>query len=218
MPNPPCHPPSSPPCKPPCSPPCKPPWNSCSPPCSPPCTPFERSSIRTSAPFLFWTPASISCSALPWTGLRIGARACFCPNTLWRPSARRIYGRKRPPTCRPHRYVALGCRVRRARPNFPWETIGLGLFRRSPNVDPAKPGLVRTLDAPLFLAIGLTGLLIAYLWFVSHHDTNANRHLFWAWPVHALAAVLLLVRRTPCSPSTCARRDKPPLPLPFSVR
>ncbi len=82
---------------------------------------------------------------------------------------------------------------------FPWETMAAwAFFAVALTWTLRRPGLVRTLDAPLFLAIGLTGLLIAYLWFVSHHDvTNANRHLFWAWPVHALAAVLLLVRRTP---------------------
>ena len=83
--------------------------------------------------------------------------------------------------------------------HFPWETmVAWAFFAVALTWTLRRPGLVRTLDAPLFLAIGLTGLLIAYLWFVSHHDvTNANRHLFWAWPVHALAAVLLLVRRTP---------------------
>lgn len=85
---------------------------------------------------------------------------------------------------------------------FPWGTaaawlffaVGLALTLR-------RSGAVRAFDAPFFLAIGLAGLLIAYLWFVSHHDvTNANRHLFWAWPTHALAGGVLLFRRSPSRP------------------
>ena len=85
---------------------------------------------------------------------------------------------------------------------FPWETAAAWLlFAAGLAWTLLRPGPVRPLDAPLFLGVGLTGLLIAYLWFVSHHDvTHANRHLFWAWPTHAVAAGMLLVRRTPSRP------------------
>ena len=85
------------------------------------------------------------------------------------------------------------------RARFPWEAVAAWLlFAGGLVLTLRRPGVIRALDVPLFLAIGLTGLLIAYLWFVSHHDvTNANRHLFWAWPTHVLAAGVLLVRRTP---------------------
>ena len=85
------------------------------------------------------------------------------------------------------------------RARFPWEAVAAWLlFAGGLVLTLRRPGVIRDLDVPLFLAIGLTGLLIAYLWFVSHHDvTNANRHLFWAWPTHVLAAGVLLGRRTP---------------------
>ena len=85
------------------------------------------------------------------------------------------------------------------RARFPWEpVVAWLLFAGGLLLTLRHPGVIRALDVPLFLAIGVTGLLIAYLWFVSHHDvTNANRHLFWAWPTHVLAAGILLVRPTP---------------------
>ena len=85
---------------------------------------------------------------------------------------------------------------------FPWEVVVAWLlFAGGLLLTLRRPGVLRALDVPLFLAIGVTGLLIAYLWFVSHHDvTNANRHLFWAWPTHVLAAGILLVRPAPSRP------------------
>ncbi len=85
------------------------------------------------------------------------------------------------------------------RTRFPWEpVVAWLLFAGGLAWTLRRPGVLRALDVPLLLAIGLTGLLIAYLWFVSHHDvTNANRHLFWAWPTHVLAAGILLVRPAP---------------------
>ena len=85
------------------------------------------------------------------------------------------------------------------RARFPWEAVAAWLlFAGGLALTLRRPGVLRALDVPLFLAIGVTGLLIAYLWLVSHHDvTNANRHLFWAWPTHMLAAGILLVRRSP---------------------
>ena len=85
------------------------------------------------------------------------------------------------------------------RTRFPWEPVVAWLLFAGGLVwTLRRPGVLRALDVPLFLAIGVTGLLIAYLWFVSHHDvTNANRYLFWAWPTHVLAAAILLVRPAP---------------------
>ena len=58
------------------------------------------------------------------------------------------------------------------------------------------PGYARAFDAPLFLTVGLAGVLIAYLWFISHHDvTENNWHLLWAWPTHLIAGVAMLRRR-----------------------
>lgn len=53
----------------------------------------------------------------------------------------------------------------------------------------------RWLDPVLFGVVGLVGLLVAFLWFVSLHDVTAkNWNLLWAWPTHAVAAVLLARR------------------------
>lgn len=42
-------------------------------------------------------------------------------------------------------------------------------------------------DIPLFIIVGLLGLLIAFLWFISlHHVTAPNLHFFWAWPLHLI--------------------------------
>ncbi len=50
----------------------------------------------------------------------------------------------------------------------------------------------RWFDAPLFILIGVAGVLIAFLWFVSLHDvTEENWHLLWCWPTHVIAAVAL---------------------------
>jgi hypothetical protein len=52
-------------------------------------------------------------------------------------------------------------------------------------------------DAFLFATVGLAGLVMCYLWFVSTYTvTNANLNLLWAWPTHLLAAALLLRRPT----------------------
>ena len=50
------------------------------------------------------------------------------------------------------------------------------------------------LDVPLFTLLGLTGLLIAFLWFVSLHPvTKGNANLLWALPTN-LVLVWILVR------------------------
>ena len=45
----------------------------------------------------------------------------------------------------------------------------------------------RRLDIALFILVGLAGLLLAFLGFVSEHTvTWPNLHLLWAWPTHAI--------------------------------
>jgi len=50
-------------------------------------------------------------------------------------------------------------------------------------------------DALLLAGVGLTGLLVCFLWFVaSYRVTNFNWNLLWAWPTHLGAAAVLLWR------------------------
>ena len=50
-------------------------------------------------------------------------------------------------------------------------------------------------DRLLFAVVGLAGVLVAFLWFVSEHTvTGPNLHLLWAWPTH-LVAVFFVGRR-----------------------
>jgi hypothetical protein len=50
----------------------------------------------------------------------------------------------------------------------------------------------RWFDVPLFTLVGLAGVIIAFLWFVSLHDvTERNWHLLWSWPTHVIVAVTL---------------------------
>ena len=50
-------------------------------------------------------------------------------------------------------------------------------------------------DALLLAGVGLTGLLVCFLWFVaSYNVTDFNWNLLWAWPTHLVAAAVLLWR------------------------
>lgn len=50
-------------------------------------------------------------------------------------------------------------------------------------------------DALLLAAVGLTGLLACFLWFVATYEvTEHNWNLLWAWPTHLIAAAVLLWR------------------------
>ncbi|MFB6273734.1 MAG: DUF4105 domain-containing protein [Salinibacter sp.] len=50
-------------------------------------------------------------------------------------------------------------------------------------------------DALLLAAVGLTGLLVCFLWFVATYEvTEYNWNLLWAWPTHLIAAAVLLWR------------------------
>jgi hypothetical protein len=52
--------------------------------------------------------------------------------------------------------------------------------------------VARWFDVPLFTLVGLAGIIIAFLWFVSLHDvTERNWHLLWSWPTHVIVAVAL---------------------------
>ena len=45
-------------------------------------------------------------------------------------------------------------------------------------------------DATLLGLVGVAGLAVCYLWFISEHRvTNQNWNLLWAWPTHVVAAV-----------------------------
>jgi len=50
----------------------------------------------------------------------------------------------------------------------------------------------RWFDVPLFSLVGLAGIIITFLWFISLHDvTERNWHLLWSWPTHVIVAVAL---------------------------
>ncbi|HET6567484.1 MAG TPA: DUF4105 domain-containing protein, partial [Rhodothermales bacterium] len=50
----------------------------------------------------------------------------------------------------------------------------------------------RVFDGVLFGIVGLVGLLIAFMWFVTEHTVTAwNLNLLWAWPTHLVAAVYI---------------------------
>jgi len=52
-------------------------------------------------------------------------------------------------------------------------------------------------DATLLATLGLVGLLICYLWFISTYEvTDRNLNLLWAWPTHLWAAYVLARRPT----------------------
>lgn len=56
--------------------------------------------------------------------------------------------------------------------------------------------LGRWADAVYLALLGLAGVVISFLWFVSLHDvTGPNLNLLWALPTHAVAAVAVAKRR-----------------------
>ena len=84
---------------------------------------------------------------------------------------------------------------------FPWATVvawlllaaGVALTVRAVTAGRRE---IRGLDVPLFLATGIAGLLIVFLWFFSLHGlTDRNWNLMWAWPTHVVA-VYGLARRS----------------------
>jgi hypothetical protein len=56
--------------------------------------------------------------------------------------------------------------------------------------------VVRIFDFTLFLVVGLTGLVVFFLWFFSDHTfTSNNLNIFWALPAHPVMTFFLLPRR-----------------------
>ena len=50
----------------------------------------------------------------------------------------------------------------------------------------------RPFDRTLFGVVGVAGLALTFLWFISLHEvTNYNLNLLWAWPTHLVAAALV---------------------------
>jgi hypothetical protein len=54
----------------------------------------------------------------------------------------------------------------------------------------------KAFDFALFLVVGLIGLLITFLWFLTDHtNTQNNLNIFWALPTHLIMAFFLLCRQ-----------------------
>lgn len=88
--------------------------------------------------------------------------------------------------------------------SVPWHALLIGLFATLGIIATWRTGkqtpgtLLRVFDALLFFIVGVAGLLLAFLWFVSlHYVTGPNLNLFWAWPTHVIASVLALRRTLP---------------------
>ncbi len=48
-----------------------------------------------------------------------------------------------------------------------------------------KPKLTRYIEVPFFMTLGITGLLVFFMWFLSDHlSTSTNLNLLWALPTH----------------------------------
>src|SRR5690606_38528424 len=86
---------------------------------------------------------------------------------------------------------------------FPWAALagwllfGVGI---AITVRAAKQGrsVVRVLAPVLFIVVGIAGLLLALLWFISLLGVTANNwHLLWSWPPHLIAGALLFPARPP---------------------
>ena len=85
----------------------------------------------------------------------------------------------------------------RAQPSFPWPAVlcwgllSVGIVLTAQQ----RRGAVRwarAFDRALFGVVGVAGLALAFLWFISLHEvTNYNLNLLWAWPTHLVAAALL---------------------------
>ena len=74
--------------------------------------------------------------------------------------------------------------------------VGIALSWRGRDRLPGR--LLRLSDALLFGVLGVAGLLMAFLWFVSlHHVTGPNLNVLWAWPTHLVAAFALARRTLP---------------------
>lgn len=64
--------------------------------------------------------------------------------------------------------------------------------------DWSRKKLSRWLDVSLFGIIGLVGILLTALWLATdHHDAAQNFNLLWAFPLHLVALVFMVFKRTP---------------------
>lgn len=64
--------------------------------------------------------------------------------------------------------------------------------------DYAKGKRTKGLDFLLFLATGLAGILICFLWFATNHSaTKVNFNMLWAFPINLAIAFLLLRKQPP---------------------
>lgn len=77
----------------------------------------------------------------------------------------------------------------------PWTVFGAFLILSAllSYRDWKKRQLSKWFDTTLFLIVGLIGLLLLLLWIATDHKAAANNfNLLWAFPVHLIAAFLLL--------------------------
>ena len=89
-------------------------------------------------------------------------------------------------------------------PALPWPMIlgwilgsGMVLFTLRDR-KAGRGGARRWLDGTLFGVVGIAGLILAFLTFVSLHSvTKGNLNLMWAIPTHVIPAVALLAGRDP---------------------
>ncbi len=73
-----------------------------------------------------------------------------------------------------------------------WLALGLGLLLTS------RQRFLQSFDTVLFGVVGIAGLLIVFLWFVSLHDvTQQNLNLGWAWPTHVAVGLAFRLKRSP---------------------
>ncbi len=84
---------------------------------------------------------------------------------------------------------------------WPWLLAGLSVAAAILLVAPRRPRLVAALALPLWLACGVVGAVLVFLWgFTEHHAAWANRNLLLFNPLCLLlipGAVALLRKRTP---------------------
>lgn len=82
----------------------------------------------------------------------------------------------------------------------PWIVFGI-LFAVASMItwkDWKEKRLTRWFDVPLFLTVGLIGVLLFFLWTLTDHRAAANNfNLLWALPTHAVAAIFLLKKERP---------------------
>ena len=67
-----------------------------------------------------------------------------------------------------------------------WLAFGLGVWATLRG----RARTIRAFDRVFYTAVGLAGLLIAFLWLVSLHNvTHPNLNVAWLWPTHAVVAL-----------------------------